>query len=92
MKPEPLTLRTFPPEIREIIFNLCVKWTREWKGFGHETALLAALRGDPGLYQEALHILYRDNAFVLRCANDWDFGDMSQNAVMAIQRLRVDLS
>ncbi|KAF4628089.1 hypothetical protein G7Y89_g10064 [Cudoniella acicularis] len=59
----PLALRRFPPEIRELIYKLSLRWR------GQTPRLLQALCGDPELYYKALAVMTRFNIFVLRKQN-----------------------
>ncbi len=80
------TLRTFPPEIREMIFNYSnvLNWT------GKTPALLVALRGDREIYNEALEICHKNNTFKLHRGNEWKTGDMAIAALRSIRTLEID--
>lgn len=63
-------LRTFPIEVRNMIYRLLL--TNSWeKEQTHVRKVLAGLRGDPGLYKEALIIFYETNIFCLTEDNHW---------------------
>ncbi|TGO41402.1 hypothetical protein BHYA_0022g00430 [Botrytis hyacinthi] len=71
-KTSPRSLRTFPIELRRMIYRLLLQGT--WEEFGHRRTarkFLAALRADVGLYKEALTIFYRTNTFSLSYKNYW---------------------
>jgi hypothetical protein len=79
-------LRAFPPEIREMIYTSgdLLVWT------GKAPALLVALRGDQGLYGEALEHFSKRNAFMLHRKNEWKTGDMAGSSLQSIRKLQVD--
>src|SRR5579862_8779822 len=87
--PKPLSrlgFRAFPPEIRNMIFELSnvLSWS------GKTPALLVALRGDQELYHEVLELFYKSNTFTLHRANNWKTEDMSIAALQSIRALKVD--
>ncbi|KUJ12944.1 uncharacterized protein LY89DRAFT_197357 [Mollisia scopiformis] len=55
----PLALRKFIPEIRDLIFEYALA------GNGKDSSLIAALRGEPKLYHEALEVLRKTCVFRL---------------------------
>jgi hypothetical protein len=57
-------LKQFPPEIREQIFGDAIEW------HGKTPPLIAALRGDPTLYHEALAVLYKEHPFKIHKLNE----------------------
>ncbi|KAK6605515.1 hypothetical protein H4I95_05321 [Botrytis cinerea] len=66
------SLRTFPVEVRNMIYRLLLQGT--WEEHDSRPAarkFLAALRADVGLYQEALPIFYKTNTFSLSYKNHW---------------------
>ena len=76
--------RTFPPEIREMIFQPCLE------GEGNRPALLAALRGDRELYAEAICLFYKaNNTCVMSPRNVNSFRDMSERALESIKKVKV---
>jgi hypothetical protein len=90
MNPQaPLTdagLRAFPPEIREMIYTSgdLLAWV------GKAPTLLIALRGDQGLYSEALEQFTKRNTFTLHRKNEWKTGDMAASSLQSIRQLQVD--
>ena len=65
-----LAFRGLPPEIREQIYSYSLNLDQEYKSFDEDIEfyrnvktplLLAALRGEPKLYHEALHYYYKHN-------------------------------
>jgi hypothetical protein len=64
-QPTSLTLRKFPPEIRDMIYKLTL--VGSWKG--KMPAFIITLRGDQELYHEALQVLYETNRFTLTRRN-----------------------
>ena len=83
-------LRTFPPEIRQIIFEKAMHWD------GHAPALLQALRSEvlqiiPELYYDALKVLFKQSMYCLSQRNNWGFGDMSEKAIRAVKHLKIKL-
>jgi hypothetical protein len=78
------TLHNLPPEVRELIFRpLCVCWN------GKIPPLIKALRSDKRLYGEALDIFFKNNTFVFHAGNGWSFGDMTSEAVLSIQKVKI---
>ena len=65
--PPQTTLRKFPREIRDMIYNLVL--SDSWDGTTH--SFIAALRPDHLLYTEALRVFYRTNTFSFTKQNDW---------------------
>jgi hypothetical protein len=77
-------LRTFPTEVREMIFKPCLE------GEGNSPALLVALRGDKELYAEAICLFYKaNNTYVLSTKNVNSFRDMSERALESIKKVKV---
>ncbi|TGO56581.1 hypothetical protein BOTNAR_0220g00100 [Botryotinia narcissicola] len=71
-KTSPRSLRTFPIELRHMIYRLLLQGI--WGELGHRRTarkFLAALRADVGLYKEALAIFYETNTFSLSYKNYW---------------------
>lgn len=71
-KTYPTSLRTFPIELRHMIYRLLLQGI--WEELGHRRTarkFLAALRADVGLYKEALTIFYKTNTFSLSYKNYW---------------------
>ncbi|ESZ93720.1 hypothetical protein SBOR_5905 [Sclerotinia borealis F-4128] len=66
------SLRTFPIEIRDIIYRLLLQAAWDGNhGQGQVRNILAALRNDPSLYKEALAVFYNTNTFCLTHRNVW---------------------
>ncbi|KAI9646149.1 hypothetical protein NHQ30_005589 [Ciborinia camelliae] len=66
------SLRTFPIEIRNMIYSLLLQDTwDEFDGQSKVQSILAALRADPGIYKEALAVFYKTNTFRLSSRNVW---------------------
>lgn len=64
----PLAFRKFPPELRETIFRQAIlEYIGLFDGYRTTTPLIAALRGDPALYLEAVGVLRRDVLVPLDC-------------------------
>ncbi|KAF7948686.1 hypothetical protein EAE96_007880 [Botrytis aclada] len=66
--------RTFPIELRNMIYYLLLQGTwEEEETQSRQTAqrFLAALRADVGLYKEALLVFYKTNTFCLNYQNHW---------------------
>jgi hypothetical protein len=57
-------LYQIPREIRDKIFSELIEWNRK------TPVLIAALRGDPVLYHEALQILSKKGVFEFRSVNN----------------------
>jgi hypothetical protein len=76
--------RTFPPEVREMIFKPCLE------GEGNNPDLLVALRGDRELYAEAICLFYKaNNTYVLSTRNVNSFRDMSERSLESIKKVKV---
>ena len=74
--------RDFAPEIREMIYNYCLRVELVENEFetpkGNSQAtpvLLAALRGEPALYFEVLHLFYKENTIIITFENFKRFRD-----------------
>ncbi|XMA08856.1 hypothetical protein WAI453_001647 [Rhynchosporium graminicola] len=80
----PLALRRFSPDLRALIFERCIDFTKK-----KTPVILVALRGDPELYQEALRCFYRLNMFRIRGQNLSDCEKMSERAVAEMRRLKL---
>ncbi|TGO83032.1 hypothetical protein BPOR_0716g00080 [Botrytis porri] len=66
------SLRTFPLELRHMIYRLLLQGTWEEPDTRRiARRFLAALRTDVGLYKEALAIFYESNTFLLTYKNHW---------------------
>ncbi|KAE9378849.1 hypothetical protein N431DRAFT_325846 [Stipitochalara longipes BDJ] len=80
-----LSFCKFVPEIRAMIFKLCLSFEKN-----KTPALLIALRGDIFLYQQAIRLFYKLNCFTLnyymldRCSL------MSVNAISNISKLTIE--
>jgi hypothetical protein len=80
----PCLLHTLPPELREVIIKpLLVDWT------GKTPNLIKAFRPNKQLYNEALAIFYKFNIFTFHKGNFWSFGDMTKEAVLSLERVRI---
>jgi hypothetical protein len=80
------SLHKLPPELREEIFKQqLVHWD------GKTPCLIKALRPDKKLYTQALGIFFRHNAFTFHKENNWSFGDMTQAAVLSIERVKISI-
>src|SRR6266536_2785833 len=78
------TFYNVPAEIRELIFRpLCSDWN------GQTPNIIKALRQDSTLYNEALHVFFKENAFVFHRGNGWSVGDMMPNGVLSIERIKI---
>jgi hypothetical protein len=104
-QPTSLTLRKFPPEIRDMIYKLTL--VGSWKG--KMPAFIITLRGDQELYHEALQVLYETNRFTLtrrnrrmsnvrllpgmtgKCPEHWDLGETSFKSYKTIRRVSLNL-
>lgn len=72
-----------PPEIRVMIMSKVINWR------GKIPVLIAALRGDPVLYREALGVLHRNYTFKLHLWNESTRKQMSRAAFQSIEKLEV---
>lgn len=76
-------LRNLPPEVRNLIYQAALVWN------GKTPALLAALRADPMLYQEAMTVFCQINTF---CLSDRSKeSPMSASAMSKIKKLDIDI-
>jgi hypothetical protein len=79
-------LRKFPPEIRDLIFTPCLL-------FSHKDdpapTLLAALRPDGKLYEEALDIFYKMNEFFFDIHHGAQFEGLKIDIIQRIQSLQI---
>jgi hypothetical protein len=80
----PLALRKFPPEIREMIFKHCMP---EYAPKTPE--ILIALRGDQGLYHEAIRIYHEINFYTFRPNALAAYDVFPENLAAKIQKLHV---
>ncbi|KAF7913491.1 uncharacterized protein EAE98_011516 [Botrytis deweyae] len=89
-KTSPKSLRTFPIELRHMIYCLLLRGTWE-EPDSRRTArtFLAALRADVGLYKEALIIFYKTNTFSLSYKNYWLGKYFVQNDAVRFMDIRV---
>ncbi|TGO59994.1 hypothetical protein BCON_0039g00250 [Botryotinia convoluta] len=89
-KTSPTSLRTFPLELRHMIYRLLLQGTWE-ETDSRRTArrFLAALRADVGLYKEALTIFYKTNTFSLSYKNHWLGRYFVQNDGVRFMDMRV---
>jgi hypothetical protein len=79
-----LGFKKFPPEIREMIFALCLQWD------GKTPELLAALRQNKELYPEALALFHKQKpTYVFSAKNNWTFGEMSDKAIASVKRVKI---
>ncbi|KAE9381214.1 hypothetical protein N431DRAFT_551368 [Stipitochalara longipes BDJ] len=77
-------LYKLPPELRQEIFRpMLIPWN------GKTPNLIKALRADQKLYHEALEVFYKQNLFKLHRANGWSFGDMTKEAVLSIEKIKI---
>jgi hypothetical protein len=81
-------LQKLPPELREKIFKPNLQF-RVWSA--KFPALIAALRGEPNLYSEALAILYKINQFKLNTCNELHFRSCHQMVLGNIRHLFIDI-
>jgi hypothetical protein len=82
VRPTPYFNR-IPPEVRVMIMSNAIRWN------GKTPALLAAVRGDPVLYREALSTLPKVATFQLHQANEVNRKVMSQLAFQSIEKLEI---
>jgi hypothetical protein len=76
-------LRDYPPEIRNGIYKAACAFD------GKMPDLIKALRQDPELYKDAMHVFLKSNTYILHDKNGWTFGDMGAKTVASIQRLHL---
>ncbi len=81
----PLAFRKFPPEIGQLIFQDCVDFKDR-----KTPVLLAALRGDKELYQEAIQLFYDSNYFELDYSMLDRCSTMTVNALSNISKLKIE--
>jgi hypothetical protein len=72
-----------PLEIRAMVFSEVIEWK------GKTPALIAALRGDPILYREALGVFRKTCTFTLHWDNEVTRKKMSQAAFQSIEKIRI---
>jgi hypothetical protein len=78
------TLHRLPVELWEEIFKpLCADWN------GKTPNLIKALRPDKKLYNEALRVFYKYNMFIFHRRNGWSFGDMTKEAVLSLEKVKI---
>ena len=56
--------------------------------------LIIAIRGcssETKLYEELLHIFYRDITFQLKLLNNWQLKGLTENALMHVRKLKIEL-
>jgi hypothetical protein len=82
VRPTPY-LNRIPPEVRVMIMSMAITWD------GKTPALLAAVRGDPLLYREALSTLPKVATFQLHKANEINRKVMSKAAFRSIEKLEI---
>lgn len=83
--PFTLSLRKLVPEIRVMIFPLCMKGI----SLEDKASLIVALRGDTLLYHEALDVLQKSHVFALSYHNRALLESMSPKAFGRTQRLSI---
>lgn len=79
-------LRGLPPEVRIQIFELEVK---RWKWRGRNPPLLAALRPDSVMYDEALEIYYGITSFSISYRNEKKIGWMPSSIKDRVETLEI---
>jgi hypothetical protein len=62
-----LTLRRFPPEVRLLIYPYALYFNK-YSACSKSRVFLAALLGDPVLYNEAIEVYYEVNTFRLEAS------------------------
>jgi hypothetical protein len=72
-----------PREIRDKIFYEAIEWD------GKTPVLIAALRGDPMLYQEALRILSKEGVFVFHLGNRLNRAIALPSSFKGIERIHI---
>lgn len=84
--------REFVPEIREMIYAYCLPNPEcNYDARRRTPTLLAALRGEPELYAEALHYYYAHNDTVIECMNFRKFEALNSASWRSIRRLSINL-
>lgn len=79
----PPTLRKLPVEVRHMIFELCLKWE------GFTPSLLAGLRGNRELHEEAIAIFRNTNVFKTSYETRDRLTSMSETARRMIKRVEM---
>ena len=79
------TLEKFPVEVRQMIFELCLRRNRYERGF----ALIAALRGYGQIYQEALEVFRKLNSFPFRYENAQMFKILPSRVVSTVRKISI---
>lgn len=77
------TFNSIPAEIRNLIFSNAIEWN------GKTPNVVAAVRGDPVLYAEALGVLHRQSTFKLHAANRLSRSVMSPKAYQSVRKLEI---
>ncbi|CAG8960847.1 hypothetical protein HYFRA_00002384 [Hymenoscyphus fraxineus] len=94
------TLRTYPAEIRKMIFEFSLVTFTDGEGEypGDQTlkenncALIEALRPSPDLYQEALNVFWSKSPLVHDEASWNAFMNLGETAMMNIKSINIDVS
>jgi len=87
-QPKPTTTSAFrklPTELRELIFEQCLNLENQ-----RIPALLAAVRGDTCLYEEAIDIFYKLNPFPLTYVTLQRCRELSDSAVSKIWTIHIE--
>ena len=75
--------KRIPPEVRIMIILKVIMWK------GTTPPLIAALRGDPVLYREALDVLHKTSTFRLHWKNEVPREIMGRTAFQSIRKLDI---
>ena len=62
---------------------MCMGWN------GKTPNLIKALRPDRKLYTEALRVFYNHNVFIFHRRNGWSFSDMTKEAVLSFEKVKI---
>lgn len=88
-------IREFPPEIRIMIWEKCLTHSTLPSGYVNMTplvpTLLAGLRPDLPLYNEALHVHFKIRYFVLTSQNYIAFKRLKDSSLSRVRRLSICL-
>jgi hypothetical protein len=77
-------LKRLPPETKEQIFGDVIEW------HGKTPPVIAALRGDPTLYQEAFAALYKKGTFKIHLDNMESRASANPSTFKYIEKLEIE--